>query len=154
VQSRNVVIGQVVGREGVEATRRLRRTMTRAERILWQALRRNQVAGSHFRRQQLIDGYIADFYCHRAGLVIEVDGASHLGREDYDKARDEAFAARGLRVLRISNARVESDLEAVLEEIRTSLTATPPSRAGKGDGGLGPAPRFGPSPASEGVDSA
>ena len=137
--SRHVIIGQIVRPEGVDAARRLRRTMTRAERLLGQALRRNQVAGSHVRRQQLIDGYIADFYCHRAGLVIEVDGASHLGREEYDRARDAAFQAPGLRALRFSNAQVETDIEAVLDEIRASLAATPPSRAGKGVGGLGPA---------------
>ena len=139
MSSRNVVVGQIVRPEGVDAARLLRRKMTQADRILWQALRRNQVAGMHFRRQQLIDGYVADFYCHRAGLVVEVDGASHQGRENYDRARDEAFQARGLRVLRFTNDRVEIDLEAVLDEIRARLATTPPSRAGKRDGGLGPA---------------
>jgi very-short-patch-repair endonuclease len=140
MSSRNVVIGQIVRPEGVEAARRLRRRMTRQERTLWQELRGNKLRESHFRRQQLIDGYIADFYCHRAGLVVEVDGNSHLGREAYDQARDEAFAARGLRILRFSNDRVDTDLDSVLTDILASLAATPPSRAGKGDGGLGPEP--------------
>ncbi|MHB8778456.1 MAG: endonuclease domain-containing protein [Anaerolineales bacterium] len=50
-----------------------RRDMTPAEKILWQELRANKL-GVHFRRQQVITGFIVDFYCHKAGLVIELDG--------------------------------------------------------------------------------
>ena len=54
-----------------------RRNMTLAEKILWRQLRRNQLGGYHFRRQQVIDGFIADFYCNAAKLIIEVDGGIH-----------------------------------------------------------------------------
>ena len=47
--------------------------MTPAEKILWNELRANKL-GVHFRRQQVIAGFIVDFYCHKSALVIEVDG--------------------------------------------------------------------------------
>ena len=53
---------------------RMRQNMTAAERMLWERLRRNQVGGLRFRRQQIIESFIADFYCHTARLVIEADG--------------------------------------------------------------------------------
>ncbi len=57
--------------------RRMRRAITAAEARLWERLRNNQLAGLHFRRQQIIDGFIADFYCRAARLVVECDGAVH-----------------------------------------------------------------------------
>jgi very-short-patch-repair endonuclease len=57
--------------------RALRKEMTPAEQTLWSELRGNQLHGAKFRRQQVIAGYIADFYCHAARLVIELDGPVH-----------------------------------------------------------------------------
>ncbi len=74
---RNIVIGQGVQLAKVERARQLRREPTREEALLWERLRRNQLDGLHFRRQQIIDGFIVDFYCHAAGLVVEVDGPIH-----------------------------------------------------------------------------
>jgi very-short-patch-repair endonuclease len=71
----------------------------------------------------VIDGFIADFYCHRAGLVIEVDGDLH--DPDYDRERDLVFGQRGLRVLRFRNREVFHELERVLEMIREALTSPP-----------------------------
>ena len=85
--------------------------------MLWAALRKNQLAGLHFRRQQIIDGFIVDFYCHAAGLVIEVDGSVHAKQTAYDAERDRILAARGLRVLRVGNAEVLQDCPAVLAQI-------------------------------------
>src|SRR5258707_1243130 len=67
---------------GADGSGRIRQTttprkMTPAERRLWKALRRNALDGLHFRRQQVIEGYIADFYCDAAKLAIELDGAVH-----------------------------------------------------------------------------
>jgi len=70
-----------------------------------------------FRRQQIIDGTIADFYCAEAGLVIELDGPIHDTQVAYDGLRDRVLAARGLSVLRIPNQRAECELEMVLAEI-------------------------------------
>src|SRR5438270_8057 len=65
-----------------ERARQLRRTMTPAETALWNHLRAGRLDSVHFRRQQIIDGFIADFYCHAAGLVIEVDGDIHAAQID------------------------------------------------------------------------
>jgi very-short-patch-repair endonuclease len=91
--------------------------MTPDEEILWQRLRANRLDGWHFRRQQVIDGFIVDFYCHKAGLVVELDGPIHEGQVEYDAERDNALESRGLRVLRIKNEEVNQDLELVLGRI-------------------------------------
>ncbi len=74
---KNIVTGQRVKKEKLERAKELRRNMTPAERRLWNELRANRLGGWHFRRQQIIDGFIVDFYCHKAGLIIEVDGPIH-----------------------------------------------------------------------------
>ncbi len=96
----------------------MRRNMTLHEAILWRRLRANGLNGLHFRRQQVIDGYIVDFYCHEAGLIIEADGASHETKADYDAWRTHMIEARGLLVARFSNDRISHDLEAILNEIQ------------------------------------
>lgn len=112
-----VVRGQKVDVAKVERARELRRRMTRSERALWQQLRANRLQGLHFRRQQVIDGFIVDFYCHAAALVVEVDGEIHRVQREYDTERDRVLAARGLQVLRFSDDEVERDMSAVLARI-------------------------------------
>ena len=114
---RNIVIGQNVDRAKVQRAKELRRQMTGEERILWQQLRTNRLEGFHFRRQQVIDGFIVDFYCHAAGLVVEVDGGVHEGQAEYDEERDRLLSARGLRVLRVENREVRENLPDVLARI-------------------------------------
>jgi very-short-patch-repair endonuclease len=84
------------------------------------ALRRNGLDGFHFRRQQVIEGFIVDFYCDAAKLAIELDGSVHEEQWKYDESRDKAIALRGVRVLRISNDAMR-DSEAVVEFIREAL---------------------------------
>src|SRR5688500_5161196 len=72
---------------------------TPAEAALWSRIRANQL-GVHIRRQVVIDGFIVDFYCHAAGLVIEVDGGVHEANAEYDRERDKVLSRRGLRLLR------------------------------------------------------
>ncbi len=98
--------------------RQMRGDMTPAEARLWQQLRANRLCGLHFRRQQVLDGFIVDFYCHAAALVVEVDGPIHDGRKDYDQARDELMTVRGLRVLRVTNQQVNENIAATLAAIR------------------------------------
>ena len=116
--TRNIVIGQKVDQAKVERAKELRKNLTPEERILWQRLRANRLDGWHFRRQQIIDGFIVDFYCHKAALVVELDGPIHDGQADYDIERDKVLESRGLRVLRIKNEEVDQDLEGVLAKIR------------------------------------
>ena len=68
-----------------ENARALRTGATDAERRLWQSLRGRQLSGFKFRRQLPIAGYIADFACVEAGVVIELDGGQHLDHHDYDQ---------------------------------------------------------------------
>ena len=91
--------------------------MTGAEELLWHALRNNRLYGLHFRRQQIIDGFIIDFYCHKAALAIEVDGPIHVKQKDYDRDRDQVLNCRGIQVLRFDNDEVERNLESVLATI-------------------------------------
>ena len=92
---RSPIFGQKVDPVKMARAKELRRDMTEAERILWRALRTNQLHGFHFRRQQVIDGFIADFYCYAAGLVVEFDGTSHQGRAEYDAERETVLTACG-----------------------------------------------------------
>jgi len=117
VPAHNIVIGQHVTEAKATISRQFRREMTRSERTLWAALRRNQLLGLHFRRQQIIDGFIVDFYCHAAGLVIEVDGPSHAEQPEYDAERDHILAARNLRVLRLTNDEVLGSLPIAIQRI-------------------------------------
>jgi very-short-patch-repair endonuclease len=105
--------------------------MTPAERALWQRLRANRLAGWHFRRQQVISGFIVDFYCHQAALVIEVDGGIHASQPEADAAREAVLRGRGLRVLRLTTADVLRQMPAVLERILAALAAAP---EGMGEG--------------------
>jgi len=116
-ETRNIVIGQKVTPIKVQRAKELRHQMTQEEKILWQYLRANRLNGLHFRRQQIIDGFIADFYCHAARLVIEVDGEIHQQQAEYDAERDRVLLARGLRLLRIKNEEVRQNLNSVLMRI-------------------------------------
>ena len=113
----NIVQGRRIASDKLARAKELRRHMTAAEKILWQHLRANRLNGLHFRRQQVIDGFIVDFYCHAAQLVIEVDGEIHQQQLEYDQARDRVLTAGGLSVLRIWNDEVMRDLDRVLTRI-------------------------------------
>jgi very-short-patch-repair endonuclease len=78
-----------------------------------------------FRRQQVIDGFIVDFYCHAAGLVVELDGGVHDLQPDYDEERDTVLLARGLRLLHLCDEGVLTDLASVLERIFNACQRDP-----------------------------
>jgi 5-methyltetrahydrofolate--homocysteine methyltransferase len=102
--------------------RTMRANPTPSEEILWERLRAKRL-GVKFRRQAIILGWIADFYCPSERLVIELDGVDHQrpARKVKDEARDQAMQTLGLHILRIKSARVHNDLEAVMTEIRAAL---------------------------------
>ena len=114
---KHIITGQKISPELVARAKELRQSMTPAESKLWQHLRGNRLEGFHFRRQQIIEGYIVDFYCHAVGLVVEVDGEIHQQQKDYDQERDEHLRGLGLNILRFSNADVEGDVNNVLNVI-------------------------------------
>ena len=82
--------------------------MTDAEKSLWSKIRGKQLNGRHFYRQKIIGDYIADFYCPKAKLVIEINGGQHYSDEgkEEDSLRDEHMARAGIRVLRFSDREV------------------------------------------------
>ena len=114
----SVVTNQRLRPGQLAQARDLRRRMTPAEHILWQALRGNRLDGLHFRRQQIIGAFIADFYCHAARLVVEVDGPIHQQQLDYDRERDQILAAHGLRIAHFTNDDDLHDLPGVLARLR------------------------------------
>jgi very-short-patch-repair endonuclease len=118
----HIITGQKVTDYKLEFVQKLRREMTHEERILWKHLRANRLCGLHFRRQQLIHGFIADFYCHSAGVVVEVDGDIHKAQVEYDSARDATFNTIGLFVLRFRNEEIIREINVVLEKIATACT--------------------------------
>ncbi len=124
LRARNIVVGQKVHAAKVQRAKELRREMTDAERMLWERLRRNELRGFHFRRQQVIDGFIVDFYCHAAGLVVEVDGGVHTAQGAYDEQRDLVLSRRGLRVLRIGNDEVLRNVDEVVARIGRACEET------------------------------
>ena len=107
----------VMHRKQVKRARRLRRTSTEAEKLLWQKLRARQLGGAKFRRQTPIGPYIVDFVCFEHKLVLEIDGGQHnesKGRQ-HDIERTAWLEAQGLRVLRFWNNQVLTSLEGVLQ---------------------------------------
>jgi very-short-patch-repair endonuclease len=114
--------GQYVAREKLALARQFRKNPTPDERILWKALRSDALAGLHFRRQQVISGFVVDFYCAVAELAVELDGAVHAGQAVEDGNRDRALGSIGIRTLRIASSRVRNELPKVLAEIRVACT--------------------------------
>lgn len=101
----------------------LRKRETNAEKLLWTRIRSKQVAGFKFRRQHPLERFIVDFYCHKAKLVIELDGEIHNIEEnaEYDENRTAEIQKYEIKVIRFTNQQIETDIEAVLEEIETEL---------------------------------
>jgi very-short-patch-repair endonuclease len=98
----------------------LRKKSTDAENFLWKQLRRKQLEGLKFRRQQPIDNYVVDFVCFKKRIVIEVDGGQHSIERDKDSERDNYLVINGFKVLRFWNNEVLQNIEGVLEIIRKS----------------------------------
>jgi very-short-patch-repair endonuclease len=115
-----IITGQKPGGK-LSLAEQMRREPTPAEAKLWFHLRAGRLNGLHFRRQQVIDGFIVDFYCHAAGLVVELDGSVHRLQADYDAERDWILEERGLCILRFSNSQVEIDCPIVLAHIMEAL---------------------------------
>lgn len=91
----------------------LRRNMTKQEKHLWYDYLQKYPIKIY--KQKIIDNYIADFYCHQAKLVIEIDGSQHYTDEGehYDKQRTEKLEKYGIKVLRFSNLDIEDRFDGV-----------------------------------------
>lgn len=112
-----IIRGQRINPEKLARAKEFRGDMTEAEKVLWDNLRGNQLNGLHFRRQQVISGYITDFYCHSARLVVEVDGEIHNSQKEADQFRETVLKKKGLKILRVKNDEVKTNLQEVLNRI-------------------------------------
>jgi very-short-patch-repair endonuclease len=101
----------------------MRREPTHAERILWRHLSRSQLGGHKFRRQAVMEPYIADFFCPAKGLIVEVDGDTHTPARDH--RRDTLLADRGFTTMRFTNGAVQTNLDGVLTALLARLGELP-----------------------------
>jgi very-short-patch-repair endonuclease len=125
--------------------RTLRQNMTEGERRVWEILRSQQIKGYRFRRQVPIGRYIADFVCHEARLIVEIDGGQHDRSAPREAERGGFLQNEGYRILRFWNNEVLANLDGVHETIadelgRITRTQTLPHRGGGLLSGLGPLP--------------
>jgi very-short-patch-repair endonuclease len=99
----------------------LRKSETEAEKILWSKLNRNQILGLQFRRQHPINIFIADFYCARIKLIIEVDGSIHeiVENKEYDLSRAQILNDFGITLIRFTNEQIFEDIDSAVEQIKT-----------------------------------
>jgi very-short-patch-repair endonuclease len=113
------VAARLKSARAVATARRLRKAMTPAEKSLWFELRRLPLEGTHFRRQTPVGPFIADFACHGAKLILELDGGAHLAPDVAvdDLERQQWIEGRGYRVLRFSNAEILRDVKSVVRRI-------------------------------------
>ena len=135
---------------GITRARQLRRNQTGPERAMWGILWSFRQDGWHFRRQQPVGPYYADFACMHAGLIVEVDGETHVD-ENRDAQRDDYMRGRGLHVLRFTNDDVLHHPDAVYTAIAGVLAAVsgasntphpvPPPQGGRRRRTLATAPR-------------
>ena len=122
----------------IARARSLRKAATEAEKLMWSKLRNRQLDGWKFCRQMEIGPYVADFVCRDQKLVVEIDGGQHAGN-DGDRVRTTYLETQGYKVLRYWNNDVLTNINGVLEALR-SRSACPspqPSPRNRGEGEAG-----------------
>jgi very-short-patch-repair endonuclease len=97
----------------------LRKTQTEAEKILWSKLNKNQILGLQFRRQHPIDKFIADFFCPKIKLIIEIDGSIHDIPEyhNHDLGRSDKLNDFGITILRFTNEQIINEIDYTVNQI-------------------------------------
>lgn len=98
--------------------KKLRNELTGSEVIFW-GLLKQYFSDYKFRRQHPISQYIADFYCHKLKVIIEIDGGIHLSNEvkNNDKVRDDFMESLGFKIIRFTNDEVCKNGEIVVKEL-------------------------------------
>lgn len=116
-----IIKGNKISCEKKLLAREFRKNPTRQEEEVWQWLRNKKLLGLKWRRQQIIQGFLADFYCHELHLVLELDGDVHNdpSQKEYDLERDNIFKQIGIKILRIANS--ECSLEYLTEKIKNEI---------------------------------
>ena len=118
-----------------EVARKLRKSGTLSEVLLWTYLKKKKMRGYDFDRQKPIDNYIVDFFCNELMLAIEIDGCSHNEKSEEDRIRQAKLESLGVRFLRFYDADVKKNIQGVLWVIEDWIrkhkdepTPTPPKR--------------------------
>lgn len=114
----------------------MRKNPTDGEKALWNILRKFRYKGYIFRRQHPVDIFIADFYCHKLKLIIEVDGDVHDSEQaiQYDDGRTAELEKYGLSIMRFTNDQVLNEKEKITLQIQNYIsTLTSPSHPGEGE---------------------
>ena len=122
------VVKKALSTDAHRHARTLRHAMTEAERSLWQILRARQTEGHRFRRQVPIGGFVADFVCHAARLIVEIDGGQHDPSSEEESSRTRFLEGEGYRVLRFWNNEVLENPEGVRSVIAEHLNPVTPTR--------------------------
>ena len=139
-------MGSLVGKNWrlIERAKELRREPTEPEKRLWRHLSNRQLARFKFRRQEVLEPCIVDFFCPSKALIIEVDGETHVAEED--AKRDYILARRGFLTIRFTNGDVMTNMDGVLTIILQTLESRPDRW-----GGRPRLPHPNPSPEGEGL---
>ena len=108
--------------ELIPFAKKLRADMTPQERRLWYCFLREYPI--RFQRQKAIKSFIADFYCHKARLIIEIDGSQHYTEEGiaYDRERTDILKEFNLEVIRFSNSDIDDNFEGVCRMIDNQIS--------------------------------
>lgn len=121
--SYGIIRNQKINPKKLELARQFRKNPTDSEDAVWQMLRNRQIKNLKWRRQQVIDGFITDFYCAELNVVLEIDGSIHESEEvkEYDEYRTSVFESRGIKVFRLKNENCDKrHLTELIEQILTS----------------------------------
>jgi very-short-patch-repair endonuclease len=113
-----------------ERAKALRKAGNLAEVLFWKKVNNKQFKNYDFDRQKIIGNYIVDFYCTNCNVVIEIDGSSHVGKEEYDAERDTYLKGLSLTVIHIQAEDVLRDVDSVVEMLRGHLAFGPPRPSG------------------------
>ncbi|MBI5008122.1 MAG: endonuclease domain-containing protein [Bacteroidia bacterium] len=119
-----------------DLARKLRRNMTLSEILLWNELRNKQMSGFDFDRQKPIDNFIVDFFCKELSLAIEIDGDTHIFRNDYDDERQKCLENLGIRFLRFDDNEVKKSMNNVLRVIQDWIIKNQPTPNPSQEGSL------------------
>ncbi|MCK4859620.1 MAG: endonuclease domain-containing protein [Candidatus Omnitrophica bacterium] len=113
----------------IQLAKEFRKSPTKSEKIMWNAIRNRQCLNLKFRRQHLIKGYLVDFYCYELKLAIEIDGSVHLDDIQIKKdiERQKIIEDQGIKFFRVKSEDVEYNIKKVLNRLEIFINNNFPS---------------------------
>jgi very-short-patch-repair endonuclease len=104
-----------------QRAREMRNNSTKGEIKFWCELLRKKQTGYKFYRHKIINHFIVDFYCAKLKIVIEIDGTSHEGKEEYDKRRESVFESLELKMIRYNDLQVLNNFHLVEQDFKKQI---------------------------------